>query len=148
VAGFPNLFLLYGPNLNLGHSSIVYMLEAQIHYVLEALRAMRAYGAGTVDVRAEAQERWNAALQERLRRTVWNRGGCSSWYVDANGRNSVMWPGFTFRYRQRVNRFDPDDYILEPQPSEVPAAALVGALSCHARAASQCAVSGMVEHSD
>jgi cation diffusion facilitator CzcD-associated flavoprotein CzcO len=75
VAGFPNLFLLYGPNLNLGHSSIVYMLEAQIHYVLEALRAMRASGAGSVEVRAEAQERWNAALQKRLRRTVWNRGG-------------------------------------------------------------------------
>jgi cation diffusion facilitator CzcD-associated flavoprotein CzcO len=125
VAGFPNLFLLYGPNLNLGHSSIVYMLEAQIHYVLEALRAMRVSGAGTMDVRAEAQERWNAALQERLRRTVWNRGGCSSWYVDANGCNSVMWPGFTFRYRRRVNRFNPADYILEPEPAEVPADALV-----------------------
>lgn len=114
--------------MNLGHSSIVYMLEAQIHYVLGAVRAMRASGAGSVEVRKDAQERWNAALQERLRRIVWSRGGCSSWYLHANGRNSVMWPGFAFRYRQRVNRFDPDDYILEPEPSEVPAAALVGAL--------------------
>jgi hypothetical protein len=63
-------------------------------YVLEA---MRASGAGSVEVRENAQKRWNAALQERLRRTVWNRGGCRSWYVDANGRNSVMWPDFTFR---------------------------------------------------
>jgi hypothetical protein len=66
-------------------------------YVLEALCAMRASGAGSVEVRENAQERWNAALQERLRRTVWNRGGCRSWCVDANGRNSVMWPDFTFR---------------------------------------------------
>jgi len=125
VAGFPNLFLLYGPNLNLGHSSIVYMLEAQIHYVLEALRAMRASEAASVELRKDVQERWNAALQQRLRHTVWSRGGCSSWYVDANGRNSVMWPGFTFKYHQRVNRFDPGDYILEPEPVEVPADAVV-----------------------
>jgi hypothetical protein len=105
------------------------MLEAQIHYVLGALRAMRASGAGSVEVRKDAQEKWNAALQERLRHTVWSRGGCSSWYLDANGRNSVMWPGFTFRYRQRVNRFDPDDYILELEPSGVSGAALAGALT-------------------
>ncbi len=125
VAGFPNLFLLYGPNLNLGHSSIVYMLEAQIHYVLEALRAMRASGAGTLEVRAEAQERWNAELQERLRRTIWNTGGCRSWYLDANGRNSVQWPDFTFRYRRRVQRFDTADYIVREAPSEVPDDVLV-----------------------
>jgi cation diffusion facilitator CzcD-associated flavoprotein CzcO len=121
VAGFPNLFLLYGPNLNLGHSSIIYMLEAQIHYVLEALRVLRERGADTLDVRPEVQESWNAELQGRLRRTIWNTGGCKSWYLDANGRNSVQWPGFTFDFRRRVDRFDPGDYVLEPAPSEVPA---------------------------
>ena len=124
VPGFPNLFLLWGPNLNLGHSSIVYMLETQIHYVLEALAAMRALGAGTLDVRPEVEASWNAALQRRLDRSVWNTGGCSSWYLDANGRNSVMWPDFTFRLRRRMDRFDPDDYLLEPEPSEVRAGAL------------------------
>jgi cation diffusion facilitator CzcD-associated flavoprotein CzcO len=123
VAGFPNLFLLYGPNLNLGHSSIVYMLESQIHYVLEALRGLRERRAASLEVRAEVQERWNAELQERLRRSIWNTGGCKSWYLDANGRNSVQWPDFTFRFRRRVGRFDPSDYSLLPAPSEVPAGA-------------------------
>jgi cation diffusion facilitator CzcD-associated flavoprotein CzcO len=109
VAGFPNLFLLYGPNLNLGHSSIVYMLESQIRYVMEALRAM---GDRTLEVRGDVQEEWNAYLQDRLTGTVWDTGGCSSWYLDANGRDSVMWPDFTFRYRRRVSEFDPDEYVV------------------------------------
>lgn len=113
VAGFPNLFLLYGPNLNLGHSSIVYMLEAQIHYVLEALRIMRERDAAALEVRAEVQDAWNAYVQERLRGSVWDTGGCSSWYLDANGRNSTMWPDFTFRYRRRTRELDPGDYNLE-----------------------------------
>jgi cation diffusion facilitator CzcD-associated flavoprotein CzcO len=116
VTGFPNLFLLYGPNLNLGHSSIVFMLESQIHYVLEALRTVRDRGAHSVEVREEAQARWNAELQERLKRSVWNTGGCKSWYLDANGRNSVQWPDFTFKFRRRVNRFNRDDYDLEVAP--------------------------------
>ena len=109
VAGFPNLFLLYGPNLNLGHSSIVYMLESQIRYVMEALRVM---GDRTLEVRGDVQAEWNAYLQERLAGTVWDTGGCSSWYLDANGRDSVMWPDFTFRYRRRVSEFDPGEYVV------------------------------------
>ncbi len=123
VAGFPNLFLLYGPNLNLGHSSIVYMLEAQIHYVLEALRALSERGAGSLEVRAQVQEDWNTELQQRLRRSVWNTGGCRSWYMDANGRNSVQWPDFTFKFRRRVDHFDPGDYLLRPEPSQATAGA-------------------------
>jgi cation diffusion facilitator CzcD-associated flavoprotein CzcO len=117
VVGFPNLFLLYGPNLNLGHSSIVYMLEAQIHYVLEALRTMRERGADTLEVREEAEARWNSYVQQRLQRSVWNTGGCASWYLDANGRNSVQWPDFTFNFRRRVDRFHADDYHLDTAPS-------------------------------
>jgi cation diffusion facilitator CzcD-associated flavoprotein CzcO len=110
VAGFPNLFLLYGPNLNLGHSSIVYMLESQIRYLVEALRDMRARDLATVEVRAEAQAAWNAEVQRRLGHSVWNNGGCASWYLDRNGRNSIMWPGFTFDFRRRTRRFDPAAY--------------------------------------
>jgi cation diffusion facilitator CzcD-associated flavoprotein CzcO len=114
VAGFPNLFMLYGPNLNLGHSSIVYMLESQIGYVMEALRTMRSRQARTFEVKPDVQERWNGYLQERLAGTVWDTGGCSSWYLDANGRDSVMWPDFTFRFRRRVSDFEPSDYRLTP----------------------------------
>jgi cation diffusion facilitator CzcD-associated flavoprotein CzcO len=113
VAGFPNLFLLYGPNLNLGHSSIVYMLESQIRYVMEALRAMRARRTEVLEVRPDVQVTWNEGLQQRLAGTVWDTGGCASWYLDANGRNSVMWPGFTFQFRRRASTFDPGDYRLD-----------------------------------
>jgi cation diffusion facilitator CzcD-associated flavoprotein CzcO len=113
VAGFPNLFVLYGPNLNLGHSSIVYMLESQIRYVMEALRAMRERDVAALEVRPDVQAAWNDQLQERLAGSVWDTGGCSSWYLDSNGRNSVMWPDFTFKFRRRASAFDPADYRLE-----------------------------------
>ena len=112
VTGFPNLLLLYGPNLNLGHNSIVYMLESQTNYALDALRTMRACGAAELEVRAEAQDAYNEEIQERLAQTVWNTGGCGSWYFDRNGRNSIQWPGFTFEFRRRTRRFDAAAYRL------------------------------------
>jgi cation diffusion facilitator CzcD-associated flavoprotein CzcO len=113
VAGFPNLFMLYGPNLNLGHSSIVYMLESQIGYAMEALRAMDGRRAETLEVKPDVQDAWNDYLQQRLAGTVWDTGGCSSWYLDKNGRDSVMWPDFTFRFRRRMSEFDAGEYRLE-----------------------------------
>ncbi|WP_448625424.1 flavin-containing monooxygenase [Geodermatophilus sp. URMC 64] len=113
VAGFPNFFLLYGPNTNLGHNSIVYMLESQIRYVLQAVRRL-AEGAATVDVRPEVQRRFNAWVQARIGETVWDRG-CTSWYRTTSGRNTTNWPDFTFVYRARTRRFDPADYRIEPQ---------------------------------
>ena len=112
VTGFPNLLFFYGPNLNLGHSSIVYMLESQISYALDALDTMRRIGAAEFDVHPGAQAAYNQELQERLAETVWNTGGCGSWYFDRNGRNSVQWPGFTFEYRRRTRRFDAEAYRL------------------------------------
>jgi hypothetical protein len=117
VTGFPNLLLLYGPNLNLGHNSIVYMLESQVNYALDALRTIRALGAAEFEVRAEAQAAYNDELQERLARTVWNTGGCGSWYFDRNGRNSIQWPGFTFEYRRRTRRFNAEAYRLTSSAS-------------------------------
>ncbi len=114
MAGFPNLFLLVGPNTGLGHNSIVFMIEAQLTYVMDALRAMRRRGAGRIEVRREAQDAYNARIQGRMGRTVWNSGGCSSWYLDSNGRNTTIWPDFTFRFWSSTRRFDPDAYELAP----------------------------------
>jgi cation diffusion facilitator CzcD-associated flavoprotein CzcO len=113
VAGFPNLFLLTGPNTGLGHNSIVYVLESQFNYVLSALRTLKRRGAGVFDVKPEVQQRYNAELQEQLKGTVWNTGGCSSWYLDRNGRNTVLWPTWTWKYRLRTRRFDAESYRLE-----------------------------------
>jgi cation diffusion facilitator CzcD-associated flavoprotein CzcO len=110
VAGFPNLFLMYGPNTNLGHSSIVYMLESQAAHLADALRTMRTEGLTSVDVHPEAQASYNAWVASALKNTVWNSGGCSSWYLDSRGRNSVMWPTFTFRFRARTKTFDLNNY--------------------------------------
>ena len=115
VAGFPNFFMLVGPNTTLGHSSMVYMMESQIAYVLDALAQMREAGVATLEVRREAQERYNARLQERLAKTVWMTGGCASWYVSESGKNTTLWPGFTWEFRLRTRRFDRDAYATEPR---------------------------------
>jgi cation diffusion facilitator CzcD-associated flavoprotein CzcO len=114
VGGFPNLFLLYGPNTNLGHNSIVYMLESQIRYVVQAVRRLAAEAA-TLEVRPEVQRGFVEWVQQRITETVWDRG-CTSWYRTASGRNTNNWPDFTFAYRARTRRFDPADYRIEPQP--------------------------------
>lgn len=97
VPGFPNFFMLYGPNTNLGHSSIIYMLESQIAHVLRCMKAAHQAGAHAIEVDAQRHASFNGAVQKRLGATVWQ--GCKSWYVDANGHNSINWPGFTFGYR-------------------------------------------------
>ena len=114
VAGFPNLFLVTGPNTGIGHTSLVFMIEAQVRYVLDALRTMARRGLAEVEVRREAQDAYNEELQRRMRRTVWNAGGCASWYLDARGRNTTLWPDFTWRFRRRTRRFDAGAYALRP----------------------------------
>jgi cation diffusion facilitator CzcD-associated flavoprotein CzcO len=114
MAGFPNLFLLVGPNTGLGHTSIVYMIEAQIAYVLGALAQMPVLGVASVAPRRDVQDAWNADLQEQLAGTVWNAGGCSSWYLDSNGRNTTLWPTFTLPYRRTLSRFDVTQYETTP----------------------------------
>jgi cation diffusion facilitator CzcD-associated flavoprotein CzcO len=110
VPGFPNFFLLAGPNTGIGHTSLVFMIESQIAYVIDALRAMTAQRAGTVEVGREPFAVYNADLQAKMTRTVWNTGGCASWYLDAEGRNTTLWPDFTWKFRQRTRRFDAEHY--------------------------------------
>jgi cation diffusion facilitator CzcD-associated flavoprotein CzcO len=117
VAGFPNLFLLVGPNTGLGHTSMVFMIESQVAYVVDALVHMDSTAAATLAVRPEAQDTYNERLQRRLSRTVWNRGGCRSWYLDANGRNTSLWPGSTWTFRRRTRRFDPWAYVADTSPA-------------------------------
>jgi cation diffusion facilitator CzcD-associated flavoprotein CzcO len=109
VPEFPNLFMLYGPNTNLGHNSIIYMLESQTDYVLEALRHAASHGANWLDVRAEAHRDYNDEIQDQLKKTVW-QAGCDSWYVTDAGKNTNNWPGFTFDYRKQTRYFDPVHY--------------------------------------
>lgn len=106
VAGFPNLFFLVGPNTGLGHSSMVYMIESQLAYLVDAQRVMKRYGLASVEVAAESQRDWNVDLQRRMKRTVWSRGGCHSWYLDGHGRNVTLWPRTTYKFRRLTAKFD------------------------------------------
>ncbi|HTP21513.1 MAG TPA: NAD(P)/FAD-dependent oxidoreductase [Solirubrobacteraceae bacterium] len=118
---FPNLFLLVGPNTGLGHNSIVFMIESQLNYVMGALDAMERRGATRIEVRRDAYNAYNDHVQARLDGTVWNTGGCASWYIDRNGRNSTIWPDFTWRFWRQTRQFDEVAYELTaPAPASVP----------------------------
>jgi cation diffusion facilitator CzcD-associated flavoprotein CzcO len=124
VAGFPNLFLIVGPNTGLGHSSMVFIIESQVAYIVDAVRTMRAHEYGAVEVTPEAVKGYNADVQRRMKRTVWSTGGCASWYLDSHGKNTTLWPRTTFAFRGQTERFDVAAYRVEaplPTPQEVPA---------------------------
>jgi cation diffusion facilitator CzcD-associated flavoprotein CzcO len=107
VPGFPNLFLLYGPNTNLGSGSIVHMLECQIGYVRQAVELLRC-GVRTLAVRPQIAARYDAEIQQRLARTVWT--GCRNWYRTAGGRIVTNWPGTVREYTRRTRQFDVSEY--------------------------------------
>lgn len=121
VSGFPNFFMLIGPNTGLGHNSLVYMIESQIAYVLDALRTLRERDLKTLEVQKPVQDAFNRRLRGKLARTVWATGGCHSWYQTRTGKITTLWPGFTFEYRWRLRRFDLHNYELEPLAKREPA---------------------------
>ncbi|MGB9111044.1 MAG: NAD(P)/FAD-dependent oxidoreductase [Telluria sp.] len=120
MPGFPNFFMLYGPNTNLGHNSIVYMLESQFAHVLRCLRALRAAGAACIEVGETPHRVFNARIQARLARSAW--AGCRSWYMDEGGRQTVNWPGFSLTYRWLATRTGLSVYRLTEPGRAAPAA--------------------------
>lgn len=132
VSGFPNLFLLVGPNTGLGHNSMVYMIGSQVAYALDALRVMDRRGVTAVDVRPERQEAHNRQVQAEMAGTVWTAGGCASWYLDPSGRNTTLWPSYTWRFRRSTRRFRLADYAVRyagpaEAPDEAPVPSWMGA---------------------
>ncbi|MGD0968890.1 MAG: NAD(P)/FAD-dependent oxidoreductase [Candidatus Aquilonibacter sp.] len=109
ASGFPNLFFLVGPNTGLGHNSMVIMIEAQIAYVMSALRSMRMRGITELDLKPEVESAFSETIARRTEGTVW-ASGCKSWYLDEHGRNTTLWPGFTFTYRRLTRRLEPACY--------------------------------------
>ena len=119
VAGYPNLFFLLGPNTGLGHNSVVFMIESQIRYVSDALR-LAEHTRSTIEVRQDVQDRFQAEIQAKLADGIWTTGGCDSWYLDSQGVNRTIWPGFTWRYWMRTRKLAPADYELAPAEPRVP----------------------------
>jgi cation diffusion facilitator CzcD-associated flavoprotein CzcO len=114
VSGFPNLFFLLGPNTGLGSNSVVAVSEAQADYTVDALRQMRDRGIATIEPRPEAQAAFNAEVQAGFEGTVWAEGECASWYRDASGRNTTLWPDFSFKLHRELAEFDLAAYETTP----------------------------------
>lgn len=128
MVNFPNLFVLVGPNTGLGHNSMVYMIESQLNYLIDGLNVMKERRLRTVEVKQEAQDAYHEELQRKLAGSVWMTGGCASWYLDAHGNNTTLWPDFTFRFRRRTKRFDLDAYTTTG-PAPTPATGTVNGVS-------------------
>lgn len=111
VEGCPNAFVMFGPNIAVSSSALI-IIEAQLAYILDMLKKVQAQQIETVEIRAEVLEQYNDEIQEALKNTVWNTGGCSSYFIDRNGRNSTLWPWTTFEMRSRLAYCDLNDYLL------------------------------------
>jgi cation diffusion facilitator CzcD-associated flavoprotein CzcO len=120
VAGFPNLFVIDGPNASLGHNSAVHMIETQIAFILGALDHLEITNGEVLEVSREAEDAWVSELDRRSASTVWLTGGCSSWYVDdRSDRLTLLWPDFAFAFRDEVGTFDPRGYQVSSAPVSV-----------------------------
>lgn len=110
VAGFPNLFFIVGPNTGLGHSSMLLMIEAQVQYIMEGIKAIRANQWKHINLKLAVQQAYNNEIQNELTKTVWQSGGCTSWYQNKSGKNVTLWPGYTFTFMKRTKKFEADKY--------------------------------------
>ncbi|MEU8539830.1 NAD(P)/FAD-dependent oxidoreductase [Streptomyces sp. NPDC048717] len=121
AAGFPNFMTIIGPNTGLGNSSMILMIESQLNYMADYLRQLNTLGGrSALDARPSAVGVWNRRVQSRMQRTVWKAGGCDSWYLDANGRNTTLWPGTTSEFRRETRSVDLSEYevLRAPEASE------------------------------
>lgn len=112
VTNFPNLFMIYGPNTNLGHNTITFMIERQTEYIIKCLEAMRARNLASIEVSKAAQDGFNRELQARLAKTTWADPRCSSWYKTAEGHITQNWAGHTREYRERTREVAWADYVV------------------------------------
>lgn len=110
VSGFPNLFFLLGPNTGLGHNSVVFMIESQLNHVIQCLKPIVSGEVDLFDVRRSVQDEFNEKVQQNLADAVWSSGGCQSWYLDENGVNRTLWPGFSWTYWAWTRKLDRSDY--------------------------------------
>jgi cation diffusion facilitator CzcD-associated flavoprotein CzcO len=114
VPRLPNLFFLLGPNSGLGHNSIIFMIEAQIGYIMKCLAEMDRRQAGMIEVSETAAREFNEDIQRQLKKMVWSAGGCSSWYLNERGENNTLWPGFTWKYWLKTRTPEFSHFVMAP----------------------------------
>jgi cyclohexanone monooxygenase len=112
------MFTMVGPNTGTGTTSMIYMIESQLNYLIDALNVMDRLELATVEVRPAAMARFNSKLQRRMAKSVWATG-CASWYLDSNGRNTTLWPRLSVAFRATTRRFDLDAYRITVRPAVI-----------------------------
>jgi hypothetical protein len=112
VPGFPNFFVVTGPNTGIGHTSAIFVIESQMEYLLRAIDAVLDADAASIEVRPEAEDAYTTTIHREMEKTVWHDGGCTSWYRSRSGRVIAMFPGFSFSFRRLARRFRPEHHVI------------------------------------
>ena len=111
VPGFPNFFVVTGPNTGIGHTSAIFVIESQMKYLMQAIDEVLGSGAASIEVRADAEDAYTTWVHREMEKTVWHDGGCTSWYHSRSGHVIAMFPGFSFSFRRLARRFRPDHHL-------------------------------------
>lgn len=109
---FPNLFIVTGPNTGIGHTSAIFIIEAQMHYIIDSIRTVLKQKKKTIEISVEAEEKYTQMIHSEMKQTVWQSGGCNSWYKSKSGHVIAMFPGFSFTYLQLAKNFKNKDHII------------------------------------
>ena len=112
LPGFPNLFIVTGPNTGIGHTSALFIIEAQMNYILDCIHTLQAKELRSIEVRPDAERTYTAMIHREMERTVWKSGGCHSWYQSKSGHVIAIFPGFSFSYYRLTRALKPADHIL------------------------------------
>lgn len=112
VPGFPNLFIVTGPNTGIGHTSAIFIIESQMHYIMQAIENVDKARKAYIDVKADAEEKYTENIHREMAGTVWQSGGCNSWYKSKSGKVIAMYPGFSFVYENLAKNFKAADHVI------------------------------------
>jgi len=112
LPGFPNLFIVTGPNTGIGHTSAIFVIEAQMEYIRRAIVAVQSRSGRSIEVKAEAEADYTTLIHREMKQTVWQSGGCHSWYQSKSGHVIAMFPGFSFTFRQMAKAFKPKHHLF------------------------------------
>lgn len=112
MPGFPNLFVVTGPNTGIGHTSAIFVIEAQMEYIVRAIKATVSQKAKAIEVTPQAETSYTDMIHREMKSTVWHHGGCNSWYKSKSGRVIAMFPGFSFTFRQMAKAFKVKDHVF------------------------------------
>ena len=113
VPNFPNLFIVTGPNTGIGHTSAIFVIEAQMNYIMKSIDALKRQQKTSIEVKPDAENDYTTMIHSEMNKTVWKKGGCTSWYKSKSGHVVAMFPGFSFTYRQMAANFKPQHHVFE-----------------------------------